>query len=120
MAPGHKLGQWGEDVARLFLEMCGYRCLDQGFRRPGGEIDLVMARRGLVVFVEVKTRGPRSTEPPETWVSRRQMNLLRRMARIWLSDHPVLGTGGYRFDVVAVVHGGDVRGSEVRHLMGVG
>ena len=120
MAAGHDLGRWGEDAARLFLEMCGYRCLDKGFRRPGGEIDLVMSRGPLLVFVEVKTRGPRAIEPPEAWLSRRQMNLLRRMARIWLGEHPGLGAGGYRFDVVGVVYGGDVTGSEIRHLTGVG
>lgn len=120
MATGHQLGQWGEDTARLFLEMCGYRCLSRGFRRPGGEIDLVVLRRGLLVFVEVKTRGPRSVDPPETWVSRRQLKLLRRMAGIWLAEHPGVRPRGFRFDVVAIVHGGDDRGSEIRHLIGVG
>jgi len=120
MASGHQLGQWGEDVARLFLEMCGYRCLSQGFRRPGGELDLVVDRNGLLVFVEVKTRGPRTMEPPETWLTRRQLHLLRRMAGIWLAEHPGVRHRGFRFDVVAIVHGGDVRGSEIRHLTGVG
>ncbi len=120
MAAGHKLGEWGEDAARLFLEMCGYRCLDRRFRRPGGEIDLVMTRRALVVFVQVKTRSPRSPVPPEAWVTRLQLNRLRRMARLWLAEHPGTGARGYRFDVVAVVPGGDHTGAEIRHLVGVG
>jgi len=57
MSANHSLGKWGEEAARQFLETCGYRCLDHRFRRPGGEIDLVMTHRQMVVFVEVKTRG---------------------------------------------------------------
>ena len=120
MNGGHSLGRWGEDVACRFLESCGYRCLDRRFRRPGGEIDLVMARAGLVVFVEVKTRGPRAADRPEAWVSRGQLARLRRVARIWISENRTVRARGYRFDVVAVVQGGDERGSEIRHLVGVG
>jgi Holliday junction resolvase-like predicted endonuclease len=74
----------------------------------------------LVVFVEVKTRGPRSVDPPETWLTRRQLILLRRMAGIWMTENRGIRPRGFRFDVVAIVHGGDVRGSEIRHLTGVG
>jgi putative endonuclease len=120
MNDGHSLGRWGEDAACRFLESCGFRCLDRRFRRPGGEIDLVMTRAGLVVFVEVKTRGPRATAGPEAWVSRRQLARLRSVARIWIAENREVRARGYRFDVVAVVHGGDERGCEIRHLVGVG
>ena len=73
-----------------------------------------------MVFVEVKTRGPRATAPPEVWVTRWQLNRLRRTARAWLADHPRVAARGYRFDVVAVVQGGGDRGGEIRHLLGVG
>jgi len=120
MTEQHSLGEWGENVARKFLEMCGYQCLDRRFRRPGGEIDLVLVRNGMVVFVEVKTRGPRCPVPPEVYVTPRQLGRLRRMARIWLAGHHDPAWLGYRFDVVAVVHGGNEGGSEIRHLVGVG
>lgn len=120
MPDRHALGRWGEEAACGFLELCGYRCLAKRFRRPGGEVDLVMSRNGLVVFVEVKTRGPRCPLPPESWVTRRQLQLLRRMARIWMSENSGTGCRGYRFDVVAVAHGGEDGGSELRHIVGVG
>mgnify|MGYP001824582854 CR=1 FL=1 len=120
MSKGHRLGEWGEEAARLFLEMCGYRCLDRRYRRPGGEIDLVMARGPTVVFVEVKTRGPRATAPPEAWVTAGQLHRLRRTARRWLAEHPGYRGRFYRFDVVAVVQGGEAGGGEIRHLPAVG
>ncbi|MEN8006945.1 MAG: YraN family protein [Candidatus Krumholzibacteriota bacterium] len=116
----HSLGRWGEDAARQFLEKCGYRCLDRRFRRPGGEIDLVMVRDGLVAFVEVKTRGPRCPVPPEAWVTPHQLKRLRRMAAIWMMENQGTARRGFRFDVVAVNYGGKEGGSEIRHLVGVG
>jgi putative endonuclease len=116
----HSLGEWGENAACTFLELCGYQCLDRRFRRPGGEIDLVMAHKGILVFVEVKTRGPRCPVPPEAWVTRGQLGRMRRLARIWLAEHPGRLWDSLRFDVVGVLYGGEVRGSEIRHLTGVG
>ena len=120
MPENHSLGEWGEDTACRFLEMCGYHCLDRRYRRPGGEIDLILARGGVLVFAEVKTRGPRCRVPPEAWVTRDKLGRMRRLARIWLSEHPGLTWHSYRFDVVAVIYGGSERGSEIRHLPGVG
>lgn len=119
MLEKHSLGEWGENAARSFLEICGYVCLDCRFRRPGGEIDLVMSRQGVLVFVEVKTRGPRCPVPPEAWVTWAQRGRMRRLARIWLSEHPNCSWSSYRFDVVAVSFGGHEGGSEIRHLTGV-
>jgi putative endonuclease len=120
MPANHELGKWGEDAARQFLELCGYRCLDLRFRRPGGEIDLIMSHRSMVVFVEVKTRGPRCPVPPEAWVTPFQLRRLRRLALVWLHEHRGTTWRGVRFDVVAVRYGGNEGGSEIRHLVGVG
>ena len=46
----------------------------------GGEIDLVMERAGLTVFVEVKTRGPGALDDPAAWVDRRKLGRMRRLA----------------------------------------
>ena len=120
MPEKHSLGEWGEEAACRFLEMCGYRCLDRRFRRPGGEIDLVMAKARCLVFAEVKTRGPRCCIPLSETVTRQQLFRLRRMARVWLFEHQETVWQSYRFDVVLVAYGGDERGSEIRHLTGVG
>jgi putative endonuclease len=120
MARGHRLGRWGEAVARSFLEACGYRCLAQGYRRPGGELDLVVGKGDLLVFVEVKTRGPGALAAPEAWVTGRKLRLLKRMARLWLSENPQPHVREFRFDVVAITTGGRGRGAVLRHLTGIG
>lgn len=120
MTPNHRLGSWGEGLARLFLEQCGYECLASRWRRPGGELDLVMRRRGLVVFVEVKTRGPGALVDPEACVDHRKLAHMRRIARCWLAENPGQAPRGCRFDVVAIRMQEPGEGGDLLHLAGVG
>ena len=119
MTENHNLGEQGEALACLFLEMCGYRCLKRRFRIPGAEVDLVMEAGCILVFVEVKTRGKGSPGNPEDYVSQLQISRMRRAARQWLAKEGWQGRRGVRFDVVAVGFGGE--GGEVflRHHLGV-
>jgi len=113
------LGDWGEDLAADFLIRCGYECLARRFRRPGGEIDLVVRNRHVLVFVEVKTRGPRSLAAPEAWIDARKLARLRQVARRWLQENPLPDIRQYRFDVVSIRFGGEDRGVLLRHFCGV-
>ncbi len=120
MTQSHRLGEWGENTACVFLELCGYRCLDRRYRRPGGEIDLVMRQGETLVFVEVKTRSGHSLAPAEAWLGPAQLRRLRRLAVQWLAEHPGQAPGDLRFDVVAVEYAGRQAGASIRHLAGIG
>jgi putative endonuclease len=117
---GHALGLLGETLTRLFLHGCGYECLAERWRCREGEIDLVMRRRDLVVFVEVKARRGDRAGRPEEWVTGRKRARLRRAARRFLASGAAPRASGFRFDVVAVDFRGEGRGCRLRHLVGVG
>jgi putative endonuclease len=117
--PSAARGRWGEDLARAFLEQCGFVCRAARYRAPGGEIDLVMARGPLLVFVEVKVRGARRRGAPEAAVSPAKLMRLRRAARHYLYRYPSGEAWELRFDVVAIDHAGEGRGLVLRHLAGV-
>ncbi len=53
---GSQVGKIGEDLAFDYLEKQGVRILARNYSVYGGEIDLVGFRRGVLLFVEVKTR----------------------------------------------------------------
>ena len=53
----NRVGKLGEDLAAEFLEKQGVRILARNYSVYGGEIDLVGFRRGVLLFVEVKTRS---------------------------------------------------------------
>ena len=114
------LGKIGEEWADLFLQACGFTRVTTRYRRPGGEIDLVMRKGDLLVFVEVKTRGVGHYGLPEEAVHQRQLGRLRRLARRFLLENPCWRSMTYRFDVVAVEFEGEGGECRLRHYTGVG
>lgn len=94
-------GRAGEEAALASYERRGFRALARNWRCPIGELDLVLERRGLLVFCEVKTRsGPAFGGGYEavTWAKRRR---LRRLAEAFLEQGGTASTD-IRFDVASV------------------
>lgn len=51
-----KVGQFGEKLAREFLERKGYKILEINYKASYKELDIIAEQGGFLVFVEVKTR----------------------------------------------------------------
>ena len=49
-------GRKAERAAATYLEMRGYKVLEQNWRRPRCEIDIIAQKDGVIYFVEVKYR----------------------------------------------------------------
>lgn len=49
-------GRRAEAAARVYLEMRGYKIIEQNWRRPRCEIDIVASKDEVIHFVEVKYR----------------------------------------------------------------
>ena len=114
---GNALGAAGETRAAEHLTADGYRVLARNARVGGVEVDLVVARGPLLVFVEVKTRRSRRAGLPEESVDARKQERLRRAALAWLHDpeRPAPRGARVRFDVIACEVDGAGQWS-VRHL----
>lgn len=67
-----------------------------------GEVDIVAAAPGVVVFCEVKSRASAGFGGPAAAVDHRKQARLRRLAVAWLAAHRP-GAVQVRFDVAAVV-----------------
>lgn len=104
------LGAFGEQAARERLERDGYVVVGQNWHAGRyGEIDLIVAKGGEVVFVEVKTRSGTGFGRPEEAVTTAKLEKLKGAAQAFLLAHPLV-KGTPRFDVIAVVvdHSGAV------------
>ncbi len=92
-------GGEGERAARDFLAARGYEILEQNYRRPTGEIDLIARRRGTLVFVEVKRRSSLRYGRPAEAVDVHKRRRIARTALLYLQEQG-LGDVPVRFDVV--------------------
>jgi putative endonuclease len=112
-----ELGRLGEALAATLLEAAGLRVVARNWRCREGEIDLVAAGPGLLVFCEVKTRRGHGYGSPAAAVTPAKQARLRRLAAAYLAAVPT-APRSVRFDVVAVTwpRGGP---PAVDHLQGV-
>ncbi len=97
-------GLRGERLAGRYLRRRGFSLLERNFSCPLGEIDLIAAKRGLLVFCEVKTRANDSFAPPFEAVNRGKIMRLERTAEYWLNTRP-RPREECRFDVITVLLG---------------
>ena len=94
------LGAAGETAACHYLERRGFRVLARNARAGGVELDIVAERRGLLVFVEVKTRRGASHGRGEEAVDARKRARIVRGAAAWLHAQRHRARR-VRFDVIA-------------------
>jgi len=97
------VGRWGEDLAVAHLRGEGYRILGRRVRPDRrDEIDIVARKKGVLIFVEVKTRATEDFGSPAQAVDRDKRRALNRAAARYLRrlGHPRLIC---RFDVVEVI-----------------
>jgi len=93
-------GKKGEKLAATFLERSGYELIAANYRSGRGEIDLIVKRANMLVFVEVKARLGNRYGYPEEAVTPKKSAKLIETAEAYLQATG--WTGMIRFDIVAV------------------
>ncbi|HLL26336.1 MAG TPA: YraN family protein [Xanthobacteraceae bacterium] len=98
-----RLGVSAENAAAIFLAAKGYRTIARRWKSPAGEIDLVVKRGRLIVFVEVKARKG-FDEAAESMLPRQRRRIVAA-AEAWLAAHPQHAGYDMRFDAILVAPG---------------
>jgi putative endonuclease len=101
-------GRYGEAAAARWYRRTGHRILARNWRCREGELDLVVAKGGDVVFVEVKARTDERFGTGAEAVDHRKRRRLRVVAGRWLAQADEV-YGEVRFDVVEVDRRGRLR-----------
>jgi putative endonuclease len=102
-----RLGAQGEQLAADWYTARGYVVVARNWRCDEGELDVVVARPGELVFCEVKTRSSDRFGLPAEAVTPTKQRRLRRLAARFLAAAGGAGGRSLRFDV-ASVRGGRV------------
>ncbi len=74
-------GSIGEKYTEKYLKRNGFRVVANNYAVSGSEIDLVAYKRGVLIFVEVKTRSGSSFGTPAEAVTELKRRKLRYAAR---------------------------------------
>ena len=98
-----RLGFSAESRAAAWLIAHGYRILARRWKSPLGEIDIIAARRHLLIFVEVKARAELDSAAES--VTEQQRRRIAAAAEAWLAAFPQPSIRDMRFDAILVAPG---------------
>lgn len=93
-------GKIGEQLAVDHLRNVGYEIVYQNWRFQHLEVDVIAKEKGVLVFVEVKSRNTVVHGEPHEFVDYHKQKSLIRAADIYLAASKF--DGEIRFDIVAV------------------
>lgn len=97
------LGAAGEQLALEHYQRLGFEMLARNHRSRSGELDLIVANRDMIVFVEVKTARSGRLDPLDS-LTERKLRRLRRLAVEWLAAEAQRPRRRHlRIDAVAIV-----------------
>ena len=96
------LGQTGEEMAATFLQKAGYKILIRNYRQKCGEIDIIAEDKGMLVFIEVKTRKNTSFGTPFAAVTENKQRHIGKVAQDYLNRNNLFDRPA-RFDVISIL-----------------
>jgi putative endonuclease len=96
------LGAQAEIAAKQFLEEQGFQLVTRNFRSRRGEIDLIMQKNTLLIFVEVRLRQHHDFGGAAGSVTLFKQQKIIACAKAFLQHQPRFYTCDCRFDVIAI------------------
>jgi putative endonuclease len=95
-----EVGNWGEEQARKYLIKNGYQILEQNYRCPLGEVDIICrSPKDILVFVEVKTRRSLSFGSPMEAVGIKKQHRIIKSSMFYIQQKKLYNKV-YRFDII--------------------
>lgn len=79
-------GRKAEAAARVYLEMRGFKIIEQNWRRPRCEVDIVASKDGVIHFVEVKYRFADGQGSGLDAITATKLRQMQRAAWTWVAE----------------------------------
>ena len=108
------IGALGEYTAARLLRMDGYDIYSTNFSTPVGEIDIIAFKKGLLCFVEVKTRQNDSLYSPADAVDFRKAERIKSVAATYINRYKLKHK--IRFDIIEVYINEVGKVTDTRHI----
>ena len=112
-----KTGRLGEEIAKKYLQSNRYAIIGQNYRTRRAEIDLIALHKGILVFIEVRTkRGERFGMPEESLNRNKKIKLIGNAKayvakKRWKKE--------YRIDAICIVLDNNYRVNRINHYKNI-
>lgn len=96
-----KIGHIGESIASKYLRKKGYRIIERNYKTKYAEIDLVVHRGSILVFVEVRTRTGKRFGSPEESIKKDKLYRLVKNAQAYMNR--IRYYKEFRIDAICII-----------------
>ena len=96
----------------MVLQRDGFTILETNWRFQKAEVDIIAQKDGLLIFIEVKTRGSKKFGNPSDSIDKKKISLYKDAVEGYLEQYP--SELEVRFDVVNIIIGKDE--TEIEHI----
>ncbi|HSW85690.1 MAG TPA: YraN family protein [Candidatus Saccharimonadales bacterium] len=79
-------GHQAETAAKVYLEMRGFHIIEQNWRKPRYEIDIIAQKHGVIYFVEVKYRFGNQQGGGFEAITSSKLQHMRNAAWAWVDE----------------------------------
>lgn len=80
------VGNKGEDIACEYLKSKNYYILERNYQNRFGEVDIICMHKGMLVFVEVKSRRNRDYGLPQEAVNSEKKRKIEMCAKGFVAE----------------------------------
>lgn len=108
------VGQFGETIAKRFLESRGYKIVDLNVKKSYKEIDIIASLGKILVFVEVKTRTSFLFGSAEDAIGQKKIKYLKQAMGMYLSGCKN-NYNDIRLDLIAVDINKQEKSANIKH-----
>ncbi len=103
-----KKGDFGESLAKAYLEKKDYAILEMQYSTPRGEIDIIAKDKDTLVFIEVKYRKTTNKGNPLEAITRVKQNKIIKTAYYYIIKNNI--KSNIRFDAIGILN------EEITHI----
>ncbi len=112
-----KTGRLGEEIAKKYLQSNRYAIIEQNYRTRRAEIDLIALYKGILVFIEVRTKKSERFGIPEESLNRNKKIKLMANAKAYVVKKR--WKKEYRIDAICIVLDNNYRVSRINHYQNI-
>ena len=94
-------GKRGEGIAVSYLKKQGYKIIEKNYKTKLGEIDIIAKDKGVISFIEVRSKNSVGFGSPEETVTRKKETKISKAALTYIKRYK-LENETCRFDVVSI------------------